>query len=331
MSLERAVAGHRGQHGRVEGGRHLLGPVQAAVGLLAQQGEACAEKQPEEQPENDGLQWAAALARGDVSRLNHPRAPGAHRGQRPQPLRVGAQPVGRPALAVRGSWRRSSSRPRTAAPLGLARAQLPQLIPDVARRSRYLPPVVGPGQVTGGHRVGVRQQCRPARRGRLRRDVHDVARLPRAGHRHVPVDVLRRYVPAAPGQSLGGGHRGAAGVHQLDVAAREVLGVDGVRVEAQGVQLGADPLAKEELRRRLVRAALQEDEGRRGRAAEQGDGHDDQDPAPQHREERHLAARCRLEGVAGQGFRRRHPAQGRRDPAIRRHSGPFLVRRLPRA
>ena len=64
MLLELPAARHCGEHRGVERVRHLLGVVELAVGLLAEERETDTEQEAEEDPEDDRLNGVAAFSSG---------------------------------------------------------------------------------------------------------------------------------------------------------------------------------------------------------------------------------------------------------------------------
>ena len=69
------------QDGRLERGRHLVGAVQAPVGLLAQERQADAEDDAEQDAQHDRLGGVAGLAFRLEARLDDLRAAGADIGE----------------------------------------------------------------------------------------------------------------------------------------------------------------------------------------------------------------------------------------------------------
>ena len=265
MALERAVARHRGEDRRVEGGRHLVGAVQPAVGLLAQQRQADAEHEAEEQAEDDRADRVAALRRRHDARLDDGRARRCR---------------SRPAPWTRSASARSRSPSRPSRALGDRPASWALRLSRTccARRIAWRSTASDAG--VGPDRGQPRGALGRARRGR---DADDVV-LRRAGDGHVLLQVVDRGAVAAacgpwPGPRCGSRPPRCCPGPRL--SASSDVGQQPGRVE-----LGADRLAEEQLGRRLVDVALEEADRGRGAADEQHRHDDDERAAAQGGQER---------------------------------------------
>ena len=174
--LERAVARHGGHHGRVEGPGHVLGAVQAAVGLVAQQGERHAQHHSEQQAEQNRLQHVAALLGGQIGGLDYLRAARAGGDQRAQPLPVLPEPAAGGAVA-------------------LLRRELGQLLLDAGQNAPRPGRGRRPRPAVSGSRVrrSPASSCARRRGVALGGDLDHLAVL-RAAHEHVVLDVVGRHL-----------------------------------------------------------------------------------------------------------------------------------------
>ena len=281
MLLELPAARDCGEHRGGERVSHLLGVVELAVGLLAEEREADTEQEAEEDPEDDRLNGAAGLLLGHEALLDDAWA-GAHSDEGLEPGRV-LTPVTADGATVLGA------------------GQVCQLPLDDGKRLARDVLVVLLDEAGRGLGVGVRQEGSVLGIVRRGHHVHDIGVLGR-GDGHVLLDVGRRKVHSLTPKLFSGGIGDAPRIDGGDIVLGEVVRVRRGRLQPESAEFGADRLVEEQLRRRLVAVAGQEGERSGGPACEQGREHDDQ-PAPAEDRQQSLRSALRRVGAVARSLR----------------------------